>query len=174
MDNLSDYPSGLTSAQLSLQKGTMEMEKRRRGRPRKKEGAIECWQFVRAAMALCAYHEAREGGQKHSVGVKHAVDFVKQLDPEMPISEAEVRRTVAAWQPRNSQTILRFERSSLSEEDVKLNRWVREQFAEFRGKKGLKLEEPPNYDVAPNVAVFTIRLAERPNYPRHNRKNPQE
>lgn len=152
----------------------MEIEKRQRGRPRKKGDTIECWHFVRAAMALCAYDEARGSGQKHSVAVRHAVHFVKQLNREMPISETEVKRTLAAWRPRSSRTILRFERSILSEEDVKTNRWVREQLAALQGKKGLILPVPASYDLARSVAVFTIRVAERPHYPRHNRKNRKE
>jgi hypothetical protein len=150
------------------------MEKKLRGRPRKKGGSIEFWQFTRAAIVMCAYDEARENGQKHSVAIRHAVYFVKQLNWEMPISEAEVKRTLAAWRPRGSRTILHFERSIPSEEDVKINRWIREQLAALQGKKGLILLAPPNYDLAGSVAVFTIRLAERPNYPRHNLKNRQE
>src|SRR6266849_10518168 len=146
------------------------MEKRQKGRPRKKEGSSEFWQFTRAAIVMWAYDEARENGQKHSVAVRHAVHFVKQLNWEMPISEAEVKRTLAAWRPRGSRTILRFERSVLSDEDVKLNRWIREQVAALQGKKGLILPAPPNYDLARSVAVFTISFAERPNYPRHNLK----
>ena len=45
------------------------MEKRRKGRPRKKEDSIEFWQFARAARVMCAYDEARERGDKHSVAV---------------------------------------------------------------------------------------------------------
>ncbi len=152
----------------------MEIEKRQKGRPRKKEDTIKCGQFARAAMALCAYDEARESGQKHSVAIRYALHFVKQLNRDMPISETEVRRILSTFRPRRSGTVLRFERSTLSEEDIKINRWVREQFALLQGKKGITLLAPPGYDETRSVARFTVRFAERPNYPRHNRKAPNE
>jgi len=48
------------------------MEKRWKGRPRKKEDSIEFWQFARAARVMSAYDEARERGDKHSVAVRSA------------------------------------------------------------------------------------------------------
>ena len=152
----------------------MEIEKRQRGRPRKKENSIKSWRFMRAAMAMCAYDEARKRGDKHSVAVRNAVDFVKQRNPKMPISETEVKRTLAALRPRSSRTILRFERLVLSEEDLKMKRWMREQLATSQEKKGITLLAPPNYHQARSVTAFQIRFDERPNYPRHNRKNPKE
>ena len=112
----------------------MEIVKKQRGRPRKKENTIECWQFGRAAMVMCAYDEARGKGDKHSVAVRDTVDLVKQRHPEMPISQTEVKRVLATWRPRDRQTIYRFKRSSLTEEDIKLNRLIREQLATFQGK----------------------------------------
>jgi hypothetical protein len=149
------------------------MEKRRRGRPRKKEGYVEFWCFVRAAMAMSAYDEARGNGQKHIVAVMHAVDSVRQCFPGMRISVSEVKRTLAAWRPEDSRTILRFERSTLSEEDAHRNRWALKQLAESQGKKGLILPALPSYDPGRNVASFTISFGAKPNFPRHNRKNPQ-
>ena len=137
------------------------------------EGTIAFWQFGRAAMAMCAYDQARERGEKHSVAVREAVDFVKQRDPGMSISETEVKRTLAASRPRDSRTILRFERKNLTEDDIKKRRWIREQVASLQGEKHLKSGVSPNSDPR-DGAVFTIRFAERPNYPRHNRKNPKE
>ncbi len=148
------------------------MKKRKRGRPRKKEDTIQPWQFARAALAMCAYDEARAKGEKHSVAVAQATYFVKKRHPEMRISETEVKRILATWRPRNVGTILRFERSVLTEEKIKKFRWIREQLATLQGKRGLILPVPPNYDQGPSFAAFTIRFAERPNYPRHNRKIP--
>src|SRR5437016_4283629 len=68
------------------------MEKRQRGRPKKKEGSIEPWQFGRLAKITSAYDEARRIGEKHSVAVREAVDSLRRSNPEMPISEAEVKR----------------------------------------------------------------------------------
>jgi hypothetical protein len=82
-----------------------------------------------------------------------------------------VKRILSTFRPRGSGTVLHFERSTLSEEDIRINRWIREQLAPLQGKKGLILPEPPNYDLAQSVAVLTIGIAERPNYPRYNRKN---
>jgi len=122
------------------------MEKTQRGRPRKKEGSIESWQFARAAIVMCAYDEARENGQKHSVAVRCAVDSLRQCSLEMPISETEVKRILSTFRPRRSGIILRFERSILSEEDIKINHWIREQFAALQEKKGITLLAPPGYD----------------------------
>ncbi len=148
----------------------MEMEKKKRGRPRKTGDTVQFWQFVRAGVAMCAYDEARRSDEKRSAAVRHAVQFVKQLYPEMPISTTEVNRILAAWRPRSSHTIFRFERSSPSEEDIARNRLIREQLATLQGKKDLRLPQLPNYDLARDAAAFTFSFAERPNYPRHNRK----
>lgn len=152
----------------------MEIERRLRGRPRKKDDTIQPWQFARAGMVLCAYDEARGSGLKHSAAVRDAVQFVKQRNPEMPISETAVKRILATWRPRGSQTILRFEHSSMSEEDIKRRRCILERLAMLQGKKALTLPEPPSCGQPRNIAVLTMRFAERPNYPRHNRKNPSE
>jgi hypothetical protein len=149
----------------------MEIKKRKRGRPRKKEDAVAFWQFRRAAQAMCAYDEARLRSEKHSVAIREAVDFVKQHHPGICISETEMKRALAASRPRDRKTILLFERKNLTEDDIKRHRWIREQIALLQGKRSLKLEVPPNSD-SRNGAVFTIRIEERPNYPRHNRKKP--
>jgi len=142
------------------------MERRQRGRPRKKQDTILFWQFLRGAAAMCAYDEARERGEKHSVAVGQAVDFVKKLHPKMPISETEVKRALATWRPRGSSTILRLERSSPSEEDVVRHRWLREELAILNEKKALKLPIPEKEI----ITRIIVRLGERPDYPRHNRK----
>src|SRR6266446_3695502 len=57
-----------------------------------------------------------------------------------------------------------------SEEDIARNRLIREQLATLQGKKDLRLPQLPNDDLARDAAAFTFSFAERPNYPRHNRK----
>jgi len=52
----------------------MEMEKKGKGRPRQAKNMIQFWQFARAARVMCAYDEARERGDKHSVAVWGAVE----------------------------------------------------------------------------------------------------
>lgn len=152
----------------------METKKRPRGRPKKKEGTIELWRFVRAAMVMSAYDEARAGGQKHGVAVEQAVDTVRRCDLGMSVSITEVRRTLADHRPRNSKKILRFERSARSIEDLEINHRIREHLAALEGKKGITLPEVPNYDLSKNRLLLTIRLGTRPLYPRHNRQIPKE
>jgi hypothetical protein len=144
----------------------MEMEKKGKGRPRQATNTIPFWQFLRGAAAMCAYDEARERGEKHSVAVGQAADFVRKVHPQMPISETEVKRVLATWRPRGSSTILRLERSSPSEEDVIRHRWLREELTTLNEKKALKLPIPQK-EITTRIIV---RLGERPDYPRHNRK----
>jgi hypothetical protein len=125
-------------------------------------------------MIMCAYDEARSTGLKHSAAVREVVDRVKRLKPELCISETEVKRTLATWRPKGSQTILRFERSVLSGDDAERHRWILKQLAMQPGNKGLTLLAPPKYVPTPGAQVFKLRFAERPVYPRHNRKSPRE
>lgn len=148
-------------------RGGMETTKSQRGRPRKKPDTMQFWQFLRAAAAMCGYDEARARGEKHSVAVAEATDLVKKLHPGMPISESAVRRALATWRPRGSSSILRFERSSPSEEAMSNYRWLREQIARLEEKRGLKLPVLGNREITTSLIV---RVGERPNYPRHNRK----
>jgi hypothetical protein len=157
----------------SLQ-GTMQVERRPKGRPRKNEDTIAFWQFGRAAQVMCVYEEARARGDKHSVAVAYAVDVLKRLNPEIHISGTEVKRILATWRPKDSHTILRFQRRILDEEGMEKHRWILQQIAMLPGNEGLKLPEPPKDDQRQDISVFTMRFAERPNYPRHNRKNPKE
>jgi hypothetical protein len=144
----------------------MEKEKRLRGRPRKAKDTIQFWQFARAARVMYAYDKAREKGEKHSAAIRDAVQFVKERSPELHISETEVKRILAAWRPRNAATILRFEQSVLTEEKIKKFRWIRERVAMLQEKMSV----PPNDDLGPSFAAFTIRFAQRPNFLRSNRK----
>jgi hypothetical protein len=123
---------------------------------------------------MCAYDEARKKGEKHSVAVRAAVDSLRLDSSEMPISETEVKRILSTFRPRGSGAILRFERSPLSEEDIKRYRWMREQIAALQKEKGITLQVPPVYDETRRRVKFTIRFSERPDYPRHNRKAPRE
>ena len=125
-------------------------------------------------MVISAYDEARVSGEKHSVAVTQAVDFVRSYDSEISISDTEARRILATYRPQSSETTLRFERSVRSEEDMQENRWIREQLAELHGKKGITLPEVPNYELSKSNLVLTIRVGPRPHYPRHNGKIPKD
>jgi len=72
-----------------------------------------------AAIVQAAYDEAREMSEKHSVAVRDAVDAVRRRNPEVPISETGVKCILSNFRPRRSGTIFRFERSLLSEEEIK-------------------------------------------------------
>jgi hypothetical protein len=144
----------------------MKTEKRPRGRPKKEEGRIELWRFGRAGMVFFAYDEARRRGEKHAVAVVQAVEYVRQRYPEMPISQTEVRRLLATFRPRKSRTILRFERATLDGERLKKFRFV-------AGVLGEKPQTAPQ-DLPESITSYKFRFAERPQYPRHNRKNPKE
>ena len=148
----------------------MEMEKKGKGRPRQAKNTIQFWQFARAARVMCAYDEARERGDKHSVAVRGAVEHLKRSNPEMPISQTEVKRILAVWRPRNAGTILRFKRKMLTEEDIKRHCLILEQLAALQEKTGLRLEVPTNHELTGPTVSLTARFAERPNYPRHNHK----
>jgi hypothetical protein len=154
---------------------TMKSEKRPRGRPKKDEGTIEFWRFVRVGMVMSAYDEARASGQKHSAAVTQAVDYVRQCCSEMRISETEVKRTLAFYQPRNSQDIFQFKRVTLDDAELVRQRSVLEQaVADLRGKKGLWEPLPSIEDLPKSRTAYAFGFAERPLYPRHNRKIPKE
>ena len=137
---------------------------------------MEYTHFVRAGIVMAAYDEARQNDQKHSVAVRQAVEFVKQNYPELRISETAVRRILAEWRPRNSGTILRFERSTMTADEIAKYRSVREQAAAFQQKEGLNVPMPSdiiNNPSKPRIK-FLVRFGERPNYPRSNRKGTKD
>jgi hypothetical protein len=135
---------------------------------------MEPWEFGRLAKVTSAYDEARARGEKHSVAVREAVGFLRRYSPTIPISESVVKRILSTFRPKGSGTILRFERSLLSKDEMQRYRWVREQIAALQDKQGLTLPPLPAYDETRRREKFTIRYSERPDYPRHNRKNPKE
>ena len=153
---------------------TVQTKDRKPGRPRKEQDRIELWEFARAAMVMSAYDEGHARGEKHSVAVREAVDYVGRYDSEMHISETEVRRILATFRPRISETILRFEPSIRSEEDLQINRWLRGELAALQGKKGITLPDVPNYDLSKRNLVLTMRIGARLHYPRHNGKIPND
>jgi hypothetical protein len=71
----------------------------KRGRPRT-DGAKPGWVFHRMIIVLFRYNEARTAGEKHSVAIREAVSAVRRDLPEIPISEAEVRRVLSQLQPK--------------------------------------------------------------------------
>jgi hypothetical protein len=126
--------------------------------------------FVRAGIVMSVYDEARENNQKHSVAVVQAVEFVRQRYPKMRISGTGVRRILALWRPRNSGTVLRFERSTVTDEEAGKIAAIRQRLTFLQQTDNPVL--PALSDVYPSrtATVFRFGFSERPNYPRHNRK----
>lgn len=151
-------------------KGIMKTEKGFRGRPKKEEDTIEFWRFFRAGMVMSAYDEARASGEKHSAAVTHAVDHVRQRCSKMPISETEVKRTLATFRPRGSQTILQFTRVTLDEGEVARLRSMLKQVPDAQDENGKSVPSPSNENLLKSCTAYTLGYAERPLYPRHNRK----
>jgi hypothetical protein len=146
------------------------MNKRKRGRPRIKTGLIPCSRLFRVAAILSAYETERKNGQKQNSAVTDTVQLLKMLEPGIRISATEVKRTLARMWPKNAETVGHFERSMMIEEDVALTRWFREQLEPWRGKKGIILPELPSDDQVRGATKFTISIAARPSFPRHNAK----
>jgi hypothetical protein len=165
---------GASKIELSFGNRTMAMKKRPRGRPRKKQGGIEPWQFARVALVLFAYDDARKRGEKHRDAVTEAVDYVRHWDPDVRISESEARRILSNFRSRNSTNVLRFECSVSSKKELQRDRWIRKQLAALRSKKGVALPELPNTDLRKNALRLKIRVVRRPRYPRHNRKTSEK
>jgi hypothetical protein len=89
----------------------------------------------------------------------------------MRISETGVRRILAAYRPRTSQTILRFDRRTMTDAERVRYRLIREQAAAHE-EQGSKVTLPADIRSPKPVMKYMIRFAERPNYPRYNRKDP--
>lgn len=142
------------------------------GRPRKIEGVISYKDFRRAGIVMSVYDEVRKDGQKHDVAVRETVEIIKQRYPNKRISETGVRRILAQFRPKTSRIILRFEREILSGEDLARHNWIQEDLAHLGQPK--RSEPAPASDGSRTVTVYRIRLCERPNYGRHNRKPPKE
>lgn len=152
----------------------METEKRKRGRPRKTNDRVPFWRFALAGIAMCAYDEARQKGEKHSVAISEAVAFVREYFAGMQISETELRRVLARWRPRGAGTIFRFERSVWPDDEGMGFDNIHEQPSVLHRSEGQAESVPPEGRSVSAPMVFKIRLSERPNYLRHNRKNPEE
>lgn len=154
--------------------GRMETPKKQRGRPRKEPDRIPFWRFVRAGIAMCAYDEARQKGEKHSAAIAQAVAFVREHFAGMRISETELRRVLSMWRPKGVQTIFRFERSVWTDDPGMGFDTIREQPGILHWREGQAESVPPEGCSTSAPMIFQIRLSERPNYPRHNRKSPKD
>jgi hypothetical protein len=75
------------------------------GRPRK-NGLQPHWMFERVLLVLFAYDRSRNVGNKHSTAIVEAVTFVREQNPQMPISESEVKRILARWRSKDANLSL--------------------------------------------------------------------
>ena len=135
---------------------------------------MEPWRFGRVAKVASSYDEARKRGEKHSAAVRETVDSLRLANPEMPISETEVRRILSRHRPRGSETILLFERVPSSEEDIEKRRLMRKHIRAWEGSNGAALPPLPADSESHRREKFLISFGKRPDYPRHNRKAPNE
>ncbi len=110
-----------------------------RGRPRK-NGERDGWALHRAAVALCAYDQARLAGEKYSEGLQAGVKAVRQEFPGMPMSETQMKRILVEFRPKGSVQVLLVDENANA---VTLD--------------GRKLRR-----------AWDLRFGAQPNYPRHN------
>lgn len=75
------------------------------GRP-KQNGQQPMRILLRSTVVIYAYGRAREAGEKHSVAVREAVEYIRATPHPMPISETEVKRIVAEWRSKRRRTCL--------------------------------------------------------------------
>lgn len=123
----------------------------KRGRP-SKNGLQPCWMFHRVLLVLHAYNEGRSSPLKHSAAVREAVETVTKTYPSMPISETEVRRILAQFQPKGVRVAFKVARPSVSEKTLPPGVCALMGIPE--GKK-VKI-------------TFTFGYGPRPEYPRFN------
>jgi hypothetical protein len=148
--------------------------KKKLGRPRKTDGGISTNDLVRAGTVMGLYDQARQNGQKHSAAVAQSVELIKQHHPMMRISETVVKRILAEWRPRGSHTILRFEYSTISGEELAKRSGIEAHPAAVSQDQCSKLPAPSGAIPPKSLTTYKAYFGERPNYPRHNRKLPKK
>jgi hypothetical protein len=137
------------------------------GRP-PKNGVKALDYFLRALKVIHAHSKARAGGQKLSAATRETVEFLRQLDPDMPISETTVKRVLAEFRSQESQVALTVDYSILEGEEAARHRSFHAQMLEFAGIKSTT--ELTDQDMRKPLKVFKFGFGKRPNYPRHNAK----
>lgn len=121
----------------------------KRGRPRK-NGLQPSWMLLRSFLVLDAYNEARSSPLKYSSAVSEAVATVKKTWPDMPISEAEVKRILANFQPKGIPVA--FKVTKVSDSETTLLPAVCQLMGVPEGSK--------------MKTIFTFGFGPRPEYPR--------
>jgi hypothetical protein len=162
-----------SQASVKEDEGTMKTATRPRGRPQKEESREEFWRFVRTGIIISEYDEARKGSQKHGAAVTQAVEYLKQHQPEMPVSETVVKRTLATFRSRNSPVTLRFKRSAVGKNKLARFRSMLKQAGDRQSEIGLSVPSPAIQNLPTNLTAYTFGYSKRPDFLRHNRKNPK-
>jgi hypothetical protein len=129
---------------------------------------------VRAGIAMSLFDEERRNDQKHCGAITDVVGLIKKSYPDNRISNTGVRRILAEFRPKERHTVLLFERTALTGEELEKFHWKQKILAALRHDDKSTLPTYPKLDRTEPVTVFRIRFGERPNYPRHNRKRPKE
>jgi hypothetical protein len=140
----------------------------KKGRP-PKNGVKEPEHFLRALKITHSYSKARAGGQKQSAAVREAVDYVRQRDPEMPVSETTVKRVLAEFLAQDSRDALKVEYLIREGEEAAERRSFLMQNSELGGTKSPAV--PADQDLRRPLKSFKFGFAKRPRYPRHNGKS---
>jgi len=145
----------------------------KRGRP-KKHGAKQDWTLLRDSIALSGYDEARQRGEKHIVAISEAVSAVRKCDPQMPVSETEVRRILAHWRPSrtNANTLLPEPSRILEVRPAELDTRAAQDFWRIQAVlMGMPLEAATK---PIKIRVISVRHGPKPRYPRINSREPKQ
>jgi hypothetical protein len=140
------------------------MQTKKRGRPAK-HGVKDPRTLSRTLAVLHSFDRARARGEKHSAAIRESVDFVRQLHPEMPISETEVKRILAEFRPRGARTILMSEYSVVEGEKA---RKIRSKLAVSRFLVEAPAHSTHSEEDPKPLKRFTMRFTDAPHYPRYN------
>jgi hypothetical protein len=136
--------------------------KKKLGRPRKTQGEISTDDFMRAGTVMSLYDQARQNGQKHSAAVRQSVELIKQRHPMMRISETELKRILVAWRPRGSHTILRFEYSTISGEELAKRSGIEAHPAAVSQDRWLKLPAPSGVIPPKSLTTYKVYFGDFP------------
>jgi hypothetical protein len=113
------------------------------GRPKQDEKK-PVWVLERVILAIYAYGRARKAGEKHSVAISEAVEYIRNTAPAMRVSETGIKRIVATWRPKRSATCL------------------------FVDKPDPEHNSIPPYARRKGTVLYTVSVRPRPIYPRAN------
>jgi hypothetical protein len=92
----------------------------------------------------------------------------------MPVSETVVKRTLATFRSRNNETTLQFQSSTLDEDRLARLHSMLEQIPEMQGENGQLVQSLSIQNLTKSLIAYRFGYAERPLYPRHNRKIPKD